>query len=167
MDSYIKRFLKNCFCISFGCVTLFALVLLISDLIYDKAIGDPSIYIGCYVVALCWFLLCIGYTLHFRRLIRYQEQLLHTSFNDTSARPLYPHSGIVLSDNWLIFSGKSAFSRTYIQRITISTRPSGRSYVHVLKIYATDGKLYQHKFYSRSDAQKIQQWFKASPPSSP
>lgn len=167
MTPYIKRFLKNRFCLVFGSATLFGLLLLIPDLLYDQAVEDPMIYIGCYLLALGWFLLDIGYTLYFRRLIRYQEQLLHTTFNDANARPLYPHSHIIFSDDWLIFSGKSAFCRAYIRRITVSTRPSGRTYVHILKIYATDGKRYTHRFSSRSDAQKIRQWFKSTPPSSP
>ena len=167
MTLYIKRFLKNRFCLSFGSATLLDLLFLIPDLIYDKAIEDPMIYIGCYLLALGWFLLDIGYTLYFRRLIRYQEQLLHTTFSDANGRPLYPHSHIILSDNWLIFSCKSAFCRAYIRRITVLTRPSGHTYVHILKIYATDGKLYTHSFPSRSHAQKIRQWFKAGPPSSP
>lgn len=167
MTPYIKRFLKNRFCLAFGSATLLDLLFLIPDLIYDKALEDPMIYIGCYLLALGWFLLDIGYALYFRRLIRYQEQLLHTTFNDANGHPLYPHSHIILSDNWLIFAGKSAFCRAYIRRITVSTRPSGRTYVHILKIYATDGKRYTHRFSSRSDAQKIRQWFKSAPPSSP
>lgn len=167
MTPYIKRFLKNRFCLAFGSATLFGLLLLIPDLLYDQALEDPTIYIGCYLLALCWFLLDIGYTLYFRRLIQYQEQLLHTTFNDANARPLYPHSHIIFSDDWLIFTGKAAFCRAYIRRITISTRPSGRTYVHILKIYATDGKRYTHRFSSRSDAQKIRQWFNSAPPSSP
>lgn len=106
MTLYIKRFLKNRFCLAFGSATLLDLLFLIPDLIYDKAIEDPMIYIGCYLLALIWFLLDIGYTLYFRRLI-------------------------------------------------------------ILKIYANDGKLYTHRFSSRSNAQKIRQWFKAGPPSSP
>lgn len=167
MDSYIKRFLKNRFCLTFGIATLFELLFLIPDLLYDQALEGPAFYIGCYLLALGWFLLDIGYTLYFRRLIRYQERLLHTTFNDANARPLYPHSHIIFSDEWLIFTGKAAFCRAYIRRITISTRPSGRTYVHILKIYTNDGNRYTHRFSSHSDAQKIRQWFNSGPPSSP
>lgn len=52
-------------------------------------------------------------------------------------------------------------------RITVSTHPSGHTYVHIFKIYATDGKRYTHRFSSRSDAKKVQQWFNADPPLSP
>ena len=61
----------------------------------------------------------------------------------------------------------AALCRAYIRRITVSTRRSGHTYVHILKIYATDGKRYTHRFSSRSDAKKVQQWFNADPPSSP
>lgn len=74
-----------------------------------------------YVPALVWYLLDILLTFRFRRIIRYQERLFHVKFSNTNAAALYTESNTLLSDDWLIFSGRSAFCRQYIQRISIVT----------------------------------------------
>lgn len=107
-----------------------------------------------YVHALVWYLLDILLTFRFRRIIRYQERLFHVKFSNTNAAALYTGSNTFLSDDWLIFSGRSAFCRQYIQRISIVTARRSMGNDYRLKLYTTDGKTYLRTIDSHTNAKK-------------
>ena len=102
-------------------------------------------------------------TIRFRKLIRYQEEFLNISFNDQNAAPLLPRSLTYLSDDWVIFSGKTAFHREFIEKVTIRPKHAstgGNNYI--LKIKTRTGRSYKRVFGSHADARDIQHWFKNS-----
>lgn len=119
----------------------------------------PPSALRVYVPALAWYLLDILLTFRFRQIIRYQERLFHVKFSDTNTAALYPKSNTFLSDDWLIFSGKSAFCRQYIRRISIVAVRTNRDNDYRLKLFTTDGKTYLHAIDSQINANKIQRWY--------
>ena len=118
MKRYIVRFLKARFLVIFGGATLFYELFFYVLLWCKTAAFAPPSALRVYVPALAWYLLDILLTFRFRQIIRYQERLFHVKFSDTNAAALYPESNTFL-DDWLIFSGKSAFCRKFIRRISI------------------------------------------------
>lgn len=160
MKRYIVRFLKTRFLVIFGVATLYYELSFFILLWCKTAVYAPPFALWTYVPALVWYLLDILLTFRFRQIIRYQERLFHVKFSDTNAAALYPESNTFLSDDWLIFSGKSAFCRKYIRRISIvavRTNRGGNDYR--LKLFTTDGKTYLHAIDSQTNANKIQRWY--------
>lgn len=159
MKRYIVRFLKTRFLVIFGGATLFYELFFYVLLWCKTAAFAPPFALWTYVPALAWYLLDILLTFRFRQIIRYQERLFHVKFSDTNAAALYPESNTFLSDDWLIFSGKSAFCRQYIRRISIVAVRTNRDNDYRLKLFTTDGKTYLHAIDSQTNANKIQRWY--------
>ena len=135
MKRYIVRFLKTRFLVIFVVATLYYELSFFILLWCKTAVYAPPFALWTYVPALVWYLLDILLTFRFRRIIRYQERLFHVKFSDTNVAALYPGSNTFLSDDWLIFSGKSAFCRQYIRRVSIVTVRTGRGNDYRLKLY--------------------------------
>ena len=160
MKRYIVRFLKTRFLVIFGVATLFYELFFYVLLWYKTAAFAPPSALRVYVPALAWYLLDILLTFRFRQIIRYQERLFYVKFSDTNVAELYPGSNTFLSDDWLIFSGKSAFCRQYIRRVSIVTVRTGRGNDYRLKLYANDGKTYLLRMIdSHASAKTIQLWY--------
>lgn len=160
MNKYIIRFLKNRFIIAFVSASLFFALFFFTLLWCKSPAFSPYFAFWVYVPALIWLLADVLLTIRFKRIIRYQEQLLGVEFNDTNANPLYPGSNTFLSDDWLIFAGKSAFHRQYIKRITINPKNTNIGLDYWLKIYTNDGKEYKRHIDSQTNTKKIQIWYK-------
>lgn len=154
MKQYIVRFLKTRFLVIFGGATLFYELFFFILLWCKTAVYAPPFALWTYVPALVWYLLDILLTFRFRRIIRYQERLFHVKFSNTNAAALYTGSNTFLSDDWLIFSGRSAFCRQYIQRISIVTARRSMGNDYRLKLYTTDGKTYLRTIDSHTNAKK-------------
>lgn len=159
MKRYIVRFLKARFLVIFGVATLFYELFFYVLLWCKTAAFAPPSVLWIYVPALAWYLLDILLTFRFRQIIRYQEHPFHVKFSDTNATALYPGSNTFLSDDWLIFSGRSAFYRQYIRRISIVTVRTNMGNDYRLKLYTTDGKTYLRAMDSHTNAKKIQRWY--------
>ncbi len=159
MKRYIVRFLKMRFLVISGGTTLFYELFFYVLLWCKTAAFAPPSALWIYVPALAWYLLDILLTFRFRQIIRYQERLFHVKFSDTNATALYPKSNTFLSDDWLIFSGKSAFCRQYIRRISIVTVRTNRGNDCRLKLFTTDGKTHLRAMDSQTNANKIQRWY--------
>ena len=160
MKLYIVRFLKARFLVIFGVATLYYELSFFILLWCKTAVYAPPFALWTYVPALVWYLLDILLTFRFRQIIRYQERLFHVKFSDTNVAALYPGSNTFLSDDWLIFSGKSAFCRQYIRRVSIVTVRTGRGNDYRLKLYANDGKTYLLRMIdSYASAKTIQRWY--------
>lgn len=159
MKRYIVRLLEARFLVIFGGATLFYELFFYVLLWCKTAAFAPPSALWVYVPALLWYLLDILLTFRFRQIIRYQERLFHVKFSDTNAAALYPESNTFLSDDWLIFSGKSAFCRQYIRRISIVAVQTNRGNDYRLKLFTTDGKTYLHAIDSQTNASKIQRWY--------
>lgn len=153
MKRYIVRFLKTRFLVIFGGATLFYELFFYVLLWCKTAAFAPPFALWTYVPALAWYLLDILLTFRFRQIIRYQERLFHVKFSDTNAAALYPESNTFL-DDWLIFSGKSAFFRQYIRRISIVAVRTNRGNDYRLKLFTTDGKTYLRTIDSHTNAKK-------------
>lgn len=159
MKRYIVRFLKTRFLVIFGVATLYYELSFFILLWYKTAVYAPPFALWTYVPALAWYLLDILLTFRFRQIIRYPERLFHVKFSDTNAAALYPESNTFLSDDWLIFSGKSAFCRKFIRRISIVAVRTNRGNDYRLKLFTTNGKTYLHAIDSQTNANKIQHWY--------
>lgn len=159
MKRYIVRFLKARFLVIFGVATLYYELSFFMLLWCKTAVYAPPFALRVYVPALVWYLLDILLTFRFRQITRYQERLFHVKFSDTNAAALYPESNTFLSDDWLIFSGKSAFCRQYIRCISIVAVRTNRGNDYRLKLFTTDGKTYLHAIDSQTNANKIQRWY--------
>ena len=159
MKRYIVRFLKARFLVIFGGATLFYELFFYVLLWCKTAAFAPPFALWTYVPALVWYLLDILLTFRFRQIIRYPERLFHVKFSDTNAAALYPESNTFLSDDWLIFSGKSAFCRKYIRRISIVAVRTNRGNDYRLKLFTTGGKTYLHDIDSQTNPNKIQHWY--------
>lgn len=136
MKRYIVRFLKTRFLVIFDVATLYYELSFFILLWCKTAVYAPPFALWTYVPALAWYLLDILLTFRFRQIIRYPERLFHVKFSDTNAAALYPESNTFLSDDWLIFSGKSAFCRKFIRRISIvAVRTNGGQRLPAEAIY--------------------------------
>lgn len=158
MKRYIVRFLKTRFLVIFGGATLFYELFFYVLLWCKTAAFAPPSALWTYVPALVWYLLDILLTFRFRQIIRYPERLFHVKFSDTNVAALYPESNTFL-DDWLIFSGKSAFCRKHIRRISIVAVRTNMGNDYRLKLFTTDGKTYLHAIDSQTNANKIQHWY--------
>ena len=94
------------------------------------------------------------------RLVNEQKGVLGVDFDDTGAAPLYPKSGIFLSDNWLIASGRLYLHRNFILNVAIEARPfKGRKdYYCLFKCRDGDHRL---PVDSSVSAKKIKDWVDA------
>lgn len=163
MNKYTKLFLKNRLLLIFVVGTLFFLLFFFVLLFNKNAIYPPAFALWIYVPGVVWFAIDVLLTIRFRKLIRYQEEFLNISFNDQNAAPLFPRFLTYLSDDWVIFSGKTAFHREFIEKVTIRPKHAstgGNNYI--LKIKTRTGRSYKRVFGSHADARDIQHWFKNS-----
>lgn len=161
MNKYSELFLKNRLLITSFIGTFFFLLFFFVLLIYKDAVYPPAFALFAYVPFLIWYGIDILLTIRFRKLIHYQEERLNVVFNDSNAVPLYPKSKTFLSDDWLIFSGKEAFHKLYLERISIKTVPVNMGNDCKLKITTRDGIIFTKAIDSYTNAKKIQNWLKS------
>ena len=164
MKKYITLFLKTRFVLIFGCATAL-FVLFFSVLLFDRnAVYPPIFALWVYFVAIVFYAINLLVVLRFQRVIAYQERLFDIRFCDTNATPLYKGSikapGVFLSDDWLIFAGKSAFCRQYIKHIDIKSEEANMGNDYRLRIYTVDYKEYSIHIDSPANARRIQIWYK-------
>ena len=167
MKKYIFLFLKNRLRIIFLTGTLLFLLFFFVLLLNSNTAYTPVFALWAFAPALAWYGIDLLLTIHFRRLIRYQEKLLNVVFHDANAVPLFPGSMTYLSDDWLIFSGTAAFHRQYIKSITIRTFHTNRGNDCKIKVQTRTGRTYMRAIASYTDGRKIKQWldlFKAEQP---
>ena len=98
-------------------------------------------------------------------ILRRQEKMLGIKFDDKYVKPLHPKSNnplIFVSEKWLIFAGTGAFSREYIEKLTVRSkkRKNRTDYYHLCIIIGKDQKKYYKLPDSASTAKKIREWYR-------
>ena len=160
MKKYTVLFLKNRLLITSLFGSFFFLLFFFVSLFIPDAAYPPIFALLAYVPFVIWYGIDIIMTIRFRKLIRFQENLLNVVFNDDNAIPLFPKSLTYISNSWLIFSGKEAFHKLFIERISIKTIHTNMGNDYNLKIMTRKGKTYTKVIDSYTSAKKIQNWLK-------
>ena len=158
---YMKRVAVWVAAISISLTLLFLIVALISHTLPSQLLACLSpLSVGVIVWAASLSRMPFAH-----RLVNEQKGVLGVEFDDTGAAPLYPKSGVFLSDNWLIASGRLYLHRAFIQSVSVRARPfKGRKdYYCLFKCRGGDHKLFVD---SSASAQKIKAWFDAENTSS-
>lgn len=167
MKKYIFRFLKTQFYAAFGTGTAFFLLFFCVLVFCKTAVYPPSSAFWVYILSFVWFAIDLLFVVHFVLFIRFQENRYHITFCDTGAKPLYPSSNIFLTDEWLIFAGRTAFYRPYIRNISIVSEKTNGGRNYQLKIHTDDDSTYYRSIDSNASAQKIRAWFYPPAPQDP
>ena len=159
MKKYIKLFLKRRLLIVFISSTVLFILFFFVLSFCKSAVYPPSFALWVYVLAMVWYGFYIILALRFKALIKRQEKQFGIIFNDTNVMALYPKSDTFLSDDWLIFAGKTAFYRQYISFMQVILKQTNMGDDYYLKIQAVDGKIFSIHIDSNSSAQKIKKWY--------
>ena len=160
MEKYTRLFLKYRLLITSLSGTFFFLLFFFVLLFHKDAVYPPTFALLVYVPFLIWYGIDVLLTIRFQKLIRYQEKHLNVVFDDTNAVPLFPKSLTYLSDSWLIFSGKEAFHKQYIERILVETIHNSMGHDYKVNIMTLEGKAYTKAVDSYTSAEMIKKWLK-------
>lgn len=160
MNKYTGLFLKNRVLITSLSGTFFFLLFFFVLLFHKDAVYPPAFAFLVYVPFLIWYGIDVLLTIRFQKLIRYQEKRLNVVFDDANAVPLFPKSLTYLSNSWLIFSGKEAFHKLYIERISIKTIHTSMGNYYKVSIITLKGNTYTKAVDSYTSAKMIKKWLK-------
>ena len=162
MKKYSLLFLKRRLRIVFVSSTFLFLIFFFALILCKNAVYSPLFALWSYALALVWYAADILLTIRFQTMIRYQERRFGIPFRDTNAAALFPHSNTFLSDDWLIFAGRSAFYRQYINDMQIITKRTGMGNDFYLRLQTDDNRTYTVTVDSDVNSKKIRQWFQRS-----
>ena len=158
---YMKRVAAWVAAISISLTLLFLIVALISHTLPSQLLTCLSpLSVGVIVWAASLSRMPFAH-----QLVNEQRKALGVDFDDAGAKPLYPSSGIYLSDTWLIASGRLYLHRNFILNVVIEARPfKGRKdYYCLFKCRDGDHRL---PVDSSVSAKKIKDWVDAENTSS-
>ena len=99
--------------------------------------------------------------IRFVRMIRLQEALFQTAFDDENAIELDRVGLTYVSKDWFIRSGSAAFYADYIRSIRCRTVHSQNGVGYRVTVAATDGKAYGLWLNSASDVRRVREWLAA------
>lgn len=159
VQQHIARYLKRNLILALGCgvpiIALFAVV----GVIYQSNAADIWTAIGLTLALAAVFytagaLVCI----RFARMIRLQEALFQTEFDDSNAVVLDRVGLTSVSEHWFIRSGSAAFLDRYIRSIRYRTLHSQNGTGYRVTVLATDGKEFGLWLNSASDIKRVQAW---------
>lgn len=159
VQQHIARYLKRNLILALGCagpiIALFAVV----GVIYQSNAADIWTAIGLTLALAAVFytagaLACIRFT----RMIRLQETLFQTEFDDSNAVVLDRVGLTSVSEHWFIRSGSAAFFDRYIRSLRSRTLHSQNGTGYRVTVLTTDGKTYGLWLNSASDIKRVQAW---------
>jgi hypothetical protein len=156
---HIKRYLKRNLILALACsvpiIALFAVV----GVVYQSNAADIWTAIGL-TLALASAFYAVGALacIRFVRMIRLQEALFQTEFDDQNATVLDRVGLTSVSDHWFIRSGSAAFYDRYIRSIRYRTLHSQNGTGYRVTVLTTDGKEYGLWLNSVSDIKRVQAW---------
>lgn len=159
VQQHIARYLKRNLILALACsvpiIALFAVV----GVIYQPNAADIWTAIGLTLVLAAAFyaagaLACI----RFVRMIRLQEALFQTKFDDGNAVVLDRVGLTSVSEHWFIRSGSAAFYDRYIRSLRYHALHSQNGTGYRITVLTTDGKEYGLWLNSASDIKRVQAW---------
>ncbi|MBR2861712.1 MAG: hypothetical protein IKB86_07740 [Clostridia bacterium] len=158
IEKYIKIYHRRNYYLALMCSVIvfipFFVVSLIYDVIkYDILIAFLPFPIGAIFVALAYL-----YTIRFKKMIQYQEQLYNAEFNDEGVVNL--ETTLYLSKDWLIWAGSSAIYKKHIKNIRSKVEYGRAGSSNKVTITTVDGKKYIIWCFSATNILKIRRWMK-------
>lgn len=161
MKKYIKYYLKTLFFWSFVSSTALFIIFFLVLVLCETAVYPPVTAFNVYFLVVAFLLFGALSCLRFQSIIKHQERLLHISFSDSNAAPLYKGSIVFLSDEWLIVAGRTAFCKDYIKRISIvAEKTTNKVNGYRIKVLTVEGRFRSFDIDSSSSARKIVTWYK-------
>ena len=156
---HIKRCLKRNLILALACSVPIIVLFAVVGVIYQSNAADIWTAIGLTLVLAFAFyaagaLICI----RFVRMIRLQETLFQTKFDDSNPVVLDRVGLTSVSDHWFIRSGSAAFYDRYIRSIRYRTLHSQNGTGYRVTVLTTDGKEYVLWLNSVSDIKRVQAW---------
>ncbi len=159
VQQHIARYLKRNLILALGCAGPIIALFTVVGVIYKSNVADIWTAIGLTLALAAAFyaagaLACI----RFVRMIRLQETLFQTRFDDSNAVVLDRVGMTAVSEHWFIRSGSAAFYDRYIRSIRCRTLHSQNGTGYRVTVLATDGKEYGLWLNSASDIKRVQAW---------
>lgn len=159
VQQHIARYLKRNLLLALGCsvpiIALFAVV----GVIYKSNAADIWTAIGLtFALAAMFYFAGALACIRFIRMIRLQETLFQTRFDDSNAVVLDRVGLTSVSERWFIRSGSAAFFDRYIRSIRYRTLHSQNGVGYRVTVLTTDGRSYGLWLNSVSDIKRAQAW---------
>ena len=159
---HIQRYLRRNLLLALACAGPIAVLFAVAGVFAKSEVRDIATAI-LLTAALAGIFLLAGTVVCFRfvRMIRLQEALFQTAFDDTNATELDRVGLTYLSKDWFIRSGSAAFHADYIRSIRCRTVHSQNGAGYHVTLAATDGRSYGLWLNSASDVRRVREWLAA------
>ena len=159
VQQHIARYLKRNLILALACGVPIVLLFAVVGVIYQSNAADIWTAIGLTLALAGAFygagaLACI----RFARMIRLQETLFQTKFDDSDSVVLDRVGLTSVSEHWFIRSGYAAFYDRYIRSIRSRTLHSQNGTGYRVTVLTTDGRSYGLWLNSVSDIKRAQAW---------
>lgn len=156
---HVLRYLRRNLLLALACAGPIAVLFAVAGAFAESEARDIVTAI-LLTAALAGAFLLAGTLVCFRfvRMIRLQEALFQTAFDDTNAIVLDRVGLTYLSKDWFIRSGSAAFHADYIRSIRCRTVHSQNGAGYRVTVAATDGRSYGLWLNSTSDVKRVRAW---------
>ena len=158
-ERHIARYLKRNLILALACAGPIALLFAVVGVVYKSSPADIWTPIGfTFALAAVFYFAGALACIRFVRMIRLQEALFQTEFDDRNAAVLDRVGLTSVSERWFIRSGSAAFYDRYIRSIRYRTLHSQNGVGYRVTVLTTDGKSYGLWLNSVSDIKRVQAW---------
>lgn len=159
VKQHIRRYLKRSLILALACAGPIAVLFAVVGIIYKSNPVDIWTAIGLtFALAAVFFFAGALSCIRFVRMIRLQEALFETEFDDQNATELDRIGLTFVSERWFIRSGSAAFYDRYIRSIRYRTLHSQNGVGYRVTVLTTDGRSYGLWLNSVSDIKRTQAW---------
>ena len=156
---HIAHYLKRNLILAFACAGPIAVLFAVVGIVYKSNLTDIWTGIGlAFALAAMFYFAGALACIRFVRMIRLQEALFETEFDDQNATVLDRIGLTSVSDRWFIRSGSAAFYDRYIRSIRYRTLHSQNGVGYRVTVLTTDGRSYGLWLNSVSDIKRVQAW---------
>ena len=156
---HIARYLKRNLLLALACAGPIVVLFIVVGVVYKTNAADLLTAIGLtFALAGAFYATGALACIRFVRMIRLQEQLFQTKFDDTNEVVLDRVGLTSVSDRWFIRSGSAAFFDRYIRSIRYRTLHSQNGVGYRVTVLTTDGRQYGLWLNSVSDIRRAQAW---------
>lgn len=155
----IAHYLRHNLILALACAGPIAVLFAVVGIVYKSNPADIWTGIGlAFALAAMFFFAGALACVRFIRMIRLQEALFETEFDDQNATVLDRVGLTSVSERWFIRSGSAAFYDRYIHSIRYRTLHSQNGVGYRVTVLTTDGKSYGLWLNSVSDIKHAQTW---------
>jgi hypothetical protein len=155
----IAHYLRRNLILALACAGPIAMLFAVVGIVYKSNPADIWTGIGlAFALAAMFYFAGAFACIRFVRMIRLQEALFETDFDDQNATVLDRIGLTFVSERWFIRSGSAAFYDRYIRSIRYRTLHSQNGVGYRVTVLTTDGKSYGLWLNSVSDIKRVQAW---------